>query len=325
MNSGFNKSQCDQFSKFNKLDLLELLNQLEEHYITYQDKLEMPLDSTFGIEIEFENAPFREIRKKIELLNLDSWFLHDDISVQSTTITTKFGGEISSPILKNSTQDWSELKQICAMLKDSNAVSTSRTGGHIHFGKQLIKKDLEHWCNFLKLWALFEAITYRFGYGEYLKHRNSASSYARPTSEKILDNIHKVRHYQDITSQFAQDRVYGLNLQNLLDRPRAKGTIEFRSPNGTIDESIWQNNVNYFSHFIAYATSQSFDKDLIDQKIADFNYYTAQLNFYNEIYLKDSLLLADLIFDNNLDKANFLKQYLKEFKTEGNKVNKFTK
>ena len=32
---------------------------------------------------------------------------------------------------------------------------------------------------------------------------------------------------------------------------------------------------------------------------------------YNKLYIDEALELVDLVFDNNLDKINFLKQYLK--------------
>ena len=41
----------------------------------------------------------------------------------------------------------------------------------------------------------------------------------------------------------------------------------------------------------------------------------SNLKRYKEIDLTGSLELADLIFDNNLDKINFLKQYLKDMRT----------
>ena len=34
---------------------------------------------------------------------------------------------------------------------------------------------------------------------------------------------------------------------------------------------------------------------------------------YNEVCLKDALEFVDLVFDSNIDKIYFLKQYLKDF------------
>ena len=34
---------------------------------------------------------------------------------------------------------------------------------------------------------------------------------------------------------------------------------------------------------------------------------------YNKVYIEDALNFADIVFDNNLDKVYFFKQYLKSF------------
>lgn len=36
------------------------------------------------------------------------------------------------------------------------------------------------------------------------------------------------------------------------------------------------------------------------------------INKANELYLKDAIILSDLIFNNNQDKIDFLKQYIKK-------------
>ena len=41
------------------------------------------------------------------------------------------------------------------------------------------------------------------------------------------------------------------------------------------------------------------------------NYEVKKLEQYSDIYLDDAIELSDLIFDNELDKMYFLKQYLK--------------
>ena len=43
---------------------------------------------------------------------------------------------------------------------------------------------------------------------------------------------------------------------------------------------------------------------------------------YNEINLKKAIELGDLIFDNNLDKVYFLRQYIKSFTTSRNEREK---
>ena len=101
-------------------------------------------------------------------------------------------------------------------------------------------------------------------------------------------------------------------------------TIEFRSANGTLNHIIWQNNINFYEHFLRYSTNPNFDFDRINYRMKNQEF---SLEYFNIINIEEALELADLIFDNNLDKINFLRQYLKNFKTidEFKKTRVFTK
>ena len=82
-------------------------------------------------------------------------------------------------------------------------------------------------------------------------------------------------------------------------------TIEFRGANSSDKAIIWQNNVNAVTKLMLAAS-----KDLIDEEKLDYRLVeepASSNNFFN------SLELIDTIFDNNLDKIYFLKQYTKTF------------
>ena len=78
-----------------------------------------------------------------------------------------------------------------------------------------------------------------------------------------------------------------------------------------------------------YAKSTKFNDDIIDARYKH-NKKNYQIYSYNQIYLEQALELCDMIFDNNLDKIYFLRQYLKSFETTFRidklvKCKKFTK
>ena len=50
----------DMFSKFNKSDLKDLLNEIEKYYLEYRTSLDLPKNITFGVEIEYEKLDFRK-------------------------------------------------------------------------------------------------------------------------------------------------------------------------------------------------------------------------------------------------------------------------
>lgn len=58
----------------------------------------------------------------------------------------------------------------------------------------------------------------------------------------------------------------------------------------------------------------NYDEEFLDYKIShDFRCYQYNEYLYTTVNLKNALEFVDLIFDNNLDKVYFLRQYLKSF------------
>lgn len=60
------------------------------------------------------------------------------------------------------------------------------------------------------------------------------------------------------------------------------------------------------------------NEDFLDYKLdQDFKPFRGNEYLYDEINLKNALEFVDLVFDNNLDKVYFLRQYLKNFQDNG--------
>lgn len=304
--------------------LIDYLNYLSQMLLEYRDKLNFNRSTTFGMEIEFENAKYNDIKSKIE--SIDDWEIKGDISVMKTIGITKYGGEIVSPICDDSKETWDELKEICNILKKNDATCTNRTGGHVHVGIQEFKNNYESYKNFLILYAVYEPIIYRFLAGESTKIRSNASRYARPFAYRILveknnvinfDSIYDVRYF---IYRNNERKGYGINIANinLTNMHQDKNTIEFRSPNGTIEEVIWQNNVNFIIKLIDYCSSNNFDYEFLLDKFNKLHKNNINIETYELMNIKEALELSNLIFDNQLDKDYFLRQYFKDFdlKTE---------
>lgn len=304
--------------------LIEYLNYLSQMLLEYRDKLNFNRSTTFGMEIEFENAKYNEIQKKLE--NIDDWQIIDDISVTKRIGITKYGGEVTSPICDDTKDTWNELKEICNILKKNNAFCTNRTGGHVHVGIQEFKNNYEVYKNFLILYAVYEPIIYRFLAGENSKVRSNASRYAKPFAYKILvekNNIINFNCLDDVRNFIYRNndrKGYGLNLANinLTNMHKEKNTIEFRSPNGTVEEVIWQNNVNFIIKLIDYCSSSNFDYEFLLDKFNKIHSNNINIETYELMNIKEALELSNLLFDNQLDKDYFLRQYFKDFdlKTE---------
>ena len=129
---------------------------------------------------------------------------------------------------------------------------------------------------------LYEDILNRFFCGEYVNIRKNAKEYADLCKNYIID----------------------------------KNTLEFRRPNGTLEEVIWQNNINVIIKLILAINSNNFDIDYIINKLKTnkdriINKYDSAYD--HELNLEKALEFVDLFYDNNLDKINFLKQYIKGY------------
>ena len=309
------KESNDLFSKLRGNDLLDLLETIENYYLEYRYRLSIPKNVTFGTEIEFEGVGY-SVAKNFIKSNLDRWGIDTDDSLRSRS------GEIQSPILIDEKRTWEELKKVCEYLKKQNAIMNMNAGGHIHIGTPVLGDDLEGWRIFLKLVILYEHILYRFGFGDKINGRPKLFKYAVPISKRLYDNLDDINdadEFRNMTYCFMEDRRCSVNFTNVdYYYPNTKGdnnTIEFRFPNATDEEIIWQNNINTAAKMLLSSKARVIDEDFLDYKLKTFKPDVDNKLIYNEIYLKDALEFVDLIFNNNLDKVYFLRQYLKNFQS----------
>ncbi len=307
------------FSQFSELDKKELISFLDNFYLHYRNNLNFNDNTlTFGIEIEFEKILLEEVEQLLINSNLKNWLTKKERSI----IT---GGEINSTILNDNQTNWLEIKKVCSILKENNAKISENCGGHVHFGSNILGDNYNSWLTFIKCIIAFEKVLFRFGYGEEVKERHSVRKFAYPVSyllkeilysenidfnnintEKLLDII-KDRTSKRSSVSFQKVNINDLN--NIQDN-----TMEFRFPNGTIEEIIWQNNINTLGKLLLAVKNDKIDIDVIDfllkniQKESNIN---VLLMDYGSIHLDTALLFCDMVFDNDLDKLYFLRQYIK--------------
>lgn len=295
-----------------------LINSLGDIEFNYRDKLNIDKHYKFGIEIEFEKASFYDVEQNLfENRHLKNWDLHNEPTV-SADDDFSLGGEIVSPILRNTKRTWNNIKIACNMLKELDAEALDKTGAHIHIDQSILKDDKTFILNLLKLWTIYEHVIYYFSYGRQSKGRAFICSYAYRMAVifNIFIKCHKYDRDENLYSNimdFCDD--FHSSLKGGLWFADCKGvsgfknsTIEIRCPNGTLDEKIWQNNINFFINLLSKCASNELDLDFINYK---FEKYQDIYN-YNGIYLNDALELSNIIFDDDTDKVYFLKQYVKK-------------
>ena len=290
----------------NMLDIF--LELLIDYSLEYRNTLNFKKTTTFGYEIEFENADIDIIKNYLNKKS-KKWYLLFDPSL-------KKGAEIPTPILKDNKKSWKEIEKLCIFLQKYSIINDN-CGGHIHIGKQVLGDSNKSLLNFLKIWSTYEHIIYRFSYGEDKKPREAIKEYAKPISNDFWQTYNEYKENllvpkEEIIKKVTVTRNRGVSLKYLLfyERPDID-TLEFRCPNGSLNPIIWQNNTNLFVKLIEYSKNPNFNNNTINIRHNKRQNIYSNLNKYNIIFLKDALELSDLIFTNNLDKIYFIKQYIK--------------
>lgn len=316
----------NKISEMTNSDKLYIMYLLKQYYLELRSKLGISSDITFGLEIEFDNAHKDFIKEEINnILSENNWIVDKDGTVPN-------GGEIKSPVLRDEKKSWIDLSKACNVVSNY-AYESDLIGGHIHIGMHILGNNPKYWANFAKLWMAYENVIFRFLYGEYISPRSRIKEHARPVSKDLIENLDRINDKSkmqtafyimkvlDAGTDFQERRKKSVNFTNVseiepykYDRIEDKNTIEFRCPNGTFNPIIWQNNVNLLVHLFMYAKSENFNEEIIHKRVQQLleDNIPSNLYKYSYIYTGQSIELADLIFNNNLDKMYFLKQYIKD-------------
>ncbi len=304
------------------IELINIRNQLKKYYLEPRETLKISKDITFGTEIEFEDSKRNLIEEElIKTFPTNNWKVVDDGSLNA-------GGEINSPILRDTKENWIDLNTVCSIV-DKNAVVNENTSAHVHIGMQILGNNPKYWFNFAKLWMTYEYIITRFLFGEYNSARKDYIKYTAPISRDLIEDIEKLEKYSNFRNakeiltklNKTNEKRRSVNFRHIgitplynYDKEANKNTIEFRSGNGTFDIVIWQNNINLLVKLLEYCKREDFDDKRIDKHLSEIRERNIPSNLikYSQIHINDAFEFADLIFTNNLDKVYFLRQYFKD-------------
>lgn len=313
----------DKLSILDDNDIFYLIKQLFYYEIMYRDNIGLRNIDTFGVEIEYmnrykKNFPSRETIYD-ELLTrtiCNNWTIEGDVSLGDDD-----GSEIISPIMCDEKYCWDDLERVCTYIKPISKIN-DLCGGHVHVGAHVLTKQ-ESWINFFKLWLTYENVIFRFLYGEFDSARSYLIKYAKPVKDDFIainqlamEAKDKTKFLEEIFKYLFKSRYYAVNLFGVKKTYEFDkyNTIEIRAANGSNNHIIWQNNINFIFKLFYYANSDAFDSDLVSKR---FLKTSKELVFsngdYDLIFIDQAIELADMIFDNNLDKFNFLKQYIKAY------------
>lgn len=284
--------------------------------------LDLPKNATFGVEIEFENAKLTDVEEKLKkakdnnLLDIN-WKLKQDDSLHGINASKGFGGEVVSPVLKDQIEAYKQIRNACHIIESCDGIATSKCGGHIHIGSNLLEGDVKNYSRLARLWTVFENEIIRFGLGEDDIPRDSMAFYAS-SSARLLCHIELLESekygpytFENFIRCFALEKKLAMSFF-YLNPDKPFHTIEMRSPNGTINPIIWKNNINFFVKLLASCTDEKKDWNMIyrlfdEEKKIEYN------DYFDEIESLDKAkMLAKFIFNNERDIDNFMLQYKKD-------------
>lgn len=328
----------DNLSKLNKGELKYILYYLNKYNLEYRKLLNIDSDITFGIEIELEHFkgtvvdlwPFEcEINN---IVGNNNWQIKNDI-------TLVFGRELATEVYTDTEKTWNDIFNVCNYASNYLVVG-ERSAGHINIGSQILGNNALYWYRLLKLWTVYENVIYRFGYGEYLSYFPFIKLGSKPVANILINRLEYIKSLEDahklICSAFPKEitpiflKKNGISFFKMLDKSdyskfEYENVLEIRNSLSTLDAVIWQNYVNFFVHLLMYCKSDKFDDDILNKRCKKIKNIILNIDNYDNIYLEQALELGDMIFDNNLDKVYFLRQYLKNFEVSSERFKKAKK
>lgn len=294
----------------------------------YRYSIDLQDKYLFGVELEFVDCFIREVSKALREKDIpsrfalhhksrgipkyDMWYVDIDSTILNKLDGDYYGGEVISRILSDDECSWRELKEVCSTLKELNASIDGNCSNHVRVNLTNIKNERYFFEVLSKLITIFEMDIREFYMGDKHFVRPLSFEYARLLGFHLLSYINNVDfsdpdYYYKLRNNgiCIFDRRDGINLR---DYPNKK-LVEFRYPNGTINEKTVQNNINFTLKLVDAIDREIFDpKELTNiiekEHESIFNKYTFDIttpeNFEN---------LVNLISTSSEDVNDFISQY----------------
>lgn len=272
-----------------------LESQLINSPMEFRSKLTLPYKANFGLELELDKVDLLEVR---ELVGRN---IGGDFSIKNDkSLTTGMNAEINTPVLRNSKATWELLKRMGELLKKINA-SYDCCSFQVNFDGSLLP-SVEDRVKFLKIYAMYEDIVYRFSKGEDLSYRDSLEEYASPII-LTLKGVLSINN-DAVVEMFSNQKRYGICFKS-----RDCDLIEFRTPNMTDNVCLWQNYVTFFYYLLNLVHSGKINMREVDEYINSYSRIYILENYEKEKEEK-ALQLSKKLFCNSTDRINFMHQYL---------------
>lgn len=280
-------------------------------------------NSTFGVELEFVGGDANAIASELYDLGITAapyrleyharvsddtkWKLERDGSVSSG----RQGGELVSPILKDTPETWRQIEAICEVAKRHGARVNQSCGGHVHIGMNKLDTARQRWRRFFKMVENYEECLYRAAGGDLGRIRSNASDYATSFSARAAEanrmsfSMENDEDVMDMARRVSRmNRYYGINLKNIAT-DRAP-TVEFRYFNGSLNPKQIQANIKLAAGIIN-ASEKSRWRDTEDENYKKRGRILKNATSSSGTRTKEKMIeLLDIAFSRKKDKDMLL-------------------
>ena len=308
------KKRNDAFAELRGFDLQSLLVQVENYNLIYRDELGLPDDLIFKVGIKYDYMMEQPMNKFIKH-SLQKRVAHNGGTEGMLTIYPMW----------DEPKTWEILEEKCESLIKRNLQNIdmfSNPNDYIKIGVGFFGNDVGAWRKFLKIYALYDHVMARFICEDRMGFIKQLCQLTINDTLRTL--VREITDIDDIkcllTDKYFDALVFkGINFDELTNESE-ENMITFKSLNAWTDPIIWQNNINAYAKIMISAKQKLVDEEFLDYKLQDLfqKYATHETHnyLYSSVNIKDVMEFVDIVFDNNLDKVYFLKQYFRDFQDE---------
>lgn len=213
----------------------------------------------FGIELEFVNGNSNAIARELYDLGIcgypemvsyhsrsieEKWKLERDGSVT----TGSRGGELVSPVLKDTPETWRQIETICQVIKRHGGRVNFNTGGHVHVSSDPLDGKRQRWRRLFKAFRGTEEAIFRFSGGELGRFRNTGytASSINEMDRAVRTRLPESGDMNDFRNALSSSSINWQKYRSINLVPFTRGVrnaIEVRAFNGSLTPGIIQANV----------------------------------------------------------------------------------
>lgn len=313
----------------NKTALENYLQTANKTPYVKRDLTSIGFDNTFGIEIELITNDYTDF----DQLHKIPFYFYEDLGwipyEYEESINHAGAREYASPIYNPTKQAFEQIDKIYEILNTSDVDIYDNCSLHLNIGSQIFEENEQYFNNFLFNYLNFEDVLYEFGMIDeinesgFSKLANQKNKHSKIIDKVLFENLQYDYNFENAYYNISKEQMIE-SKKSFMRFRRMMNTkpdyMEHRFLYGTLDPLILNNMLNTMFKFYEFskkrqnlnAAQEDYLYNLNDvfNDAKDKRSQTTDFNIIKNDPLHDTILLADLIFKDDLDKTLFLKQAL---------------